>query len=45
MPGWENISTDYSDDVFRKTFDKLGDYLKPMFTENKDDSSLEEFFV
>ena len=43
MPGWEDISTNYSDDVFRQTFDKLGTYLKPLFVEDTEVSSMNEF--
>lgn len=45
LPNWEDINNNYTEDEFTKTFNLLSNYLKPLFNEDKNDSTLEEFFV
>lgn len=45
LPNWQYMNNDYTEDEFTKTFNLLSNYLKPLFNEDKNDSSLEEFFV
>lgn len=45
LPNWQDINNNYTEDEFTKTFNLLSDYLKPLFNEDKNDSTLEEFFM
>lgn len=45
LPNWQDMNNDYTEDEFTKTFNLLSNYLKPLFNEDKNDSTLEEFFV
>lgn len=45
LPNWKDINNNYTEDEFTKTFNLLSNYLKPLFNEDKNDSTLEEFFV
>ena len=45
LPNWEDINNNYTEDEFTKTFNLLSNYLKPLFNEDKNDSTLEEFFM
>ena len=45
LPNWEDINNNYTEDEFTKTFNLLSNYLKPLFEEDKNDSTLEEFFM
>lgn len=45
LPNWANINNNYTEDEFTKTFNLLSNYLKPLFEEDKNDSTLEEFFM
>lgn len=45
LPNWQYMNNDYTEDEFTKTFNLLSNYLKPLFNEDKNDSTLEEFFV
>ena len=45
LPNWEDINNNYTEDEFTKTFNLLSKYLKPLFNEDKNDSTLEDFFM
>ena len=45
LPNWADINNNYTEDEFTKTFNLLSNYLKPLFEEDKNDSTLEEFFM
>src|SRR5574344_591358 len=45
LSNWEDINNNYTEDEFTKTFNLLSNYLKPLFDENKNDSTLEDFFM
>ena len=45
LPNWQDINNDYTENEFTKTFNLLSNYLKPLFNEDKNDSTLDNFFV
>lgn len=45
LPNWGDINNNYTEDEFTKTFNLLSNYLKPLFNEDKNDSTLEDFFM
>lgn len=45
IPGWEDISKDYTDKQFIQTFNELNVYLKPIYEKHKEESIIEDFFV